>query len=133
MSLRAASRLVLAACLAAAMIPVAVVRAAPDPSPGLDSILAAPPTSDFQAIDPSTPGILAGPFDATGYASIGGAQNASKTIKTLSDDGFLAGFGRAWVQSASHHVLVEIVVAFTGGKGATRWLEQSQAADPANT
>ena len=132
MSLRAASRLVLAACLAAAMIPVAVVRAAPDPSPGLDTILAAPPTTDFQEIDPSTPGILEGAFDATGYASIGGAQNASKTIKTLSDDGFVAGFGRAWVQPASHHVLVEIVVAFTGGRGATRWLGQSHEADLAD-
>jgi len=131
--LRAAVRSMVAACLAATLVPVAVATAGPAPSPGLDTILAAPPTSDYQEIDPSTPGILEGPFDANGYASIGGAAgDTSKTVKTLGDDGFIAGFGRAWAQAATHRVLVEIVVAFSGGKGATRWLGQSEQADLAD-
>jgi len=121
-----------AAGLAVVLSPVMVVAAAPVPSPRLDSILAAPPTTDFQELDPSTPGILEGPFDANGYASVGNAGNAASTIKTLTDDGFLSGYGKAWVQAASHHVLVEIVVAFTGGKGAGKWLDQSQQADLAD-
>jgi hypothetical protein len=121
-----------AACLAVSIVPVAIVTAAPAPSPGLDTVLAAPPTTDYQEIDPSTPGILEGPFDANGYASIGGAGDTSKTVKTLGADGFVAGFGRAWVQAASHRVLVEIVVAFSGGKGANTWLRQSLEADLAD-
>ena len=132
MSSFAAIRLLLAACLAASLVPVGVVTAAPDPSPRLDTILASPPTGDFQEIDPSTPGILQGPFDAAGYASIGGPNQAISTMRTLSTDGFVAGYGRAWVQNSSHHVLVEIVVAFSGGKGAGKWLGQSQAADLAD-
>src|SRR5579859_8177553 len=130
--LRAAVRSMVAACLAATIVPAAVVTASPAPSPGLDTILAAPPTPDYQEIDPSTPGILEGPFDANGYASIGGGGNTSKTVKTLGDDGFIAGFGRAWAQQSTHRVLVEIVVAFSGGKGATRWLGQSEQADLAD-
>jgi hypothetical protein len=121
-----------AACLAAALMPVAIATAAPAPSPGLDSILASPPTNDYQEIDPSTPGILEGFFDAKGYAAIGGAGDTSKTVKTLASDGFIAGFGRAWVQQTSHRVLVEIVVAFSGGKGASAWLGQSEQADLAD-
>jgi hypothetical protein len=123
---------VVAACLAAAIVPVAAVSASPVPSPGLDKILVAPPAGDFQQLDPSTAGVLQGPFDATGYAAIGGPDNVSRTINTLTSDGFVEGFGRAWVQSASHHVLVEIVVAFSGGKGATAWLGQSEQADLAD-
>jgi hypothetical protein len=113
-------------------VPVAVVTAAPAPSPGLDTILASPPSTDYQEINPSTPGILEGHFDANGYASIGGAGDTSKTVKTLGNDGFIAGFGRAWVQQASHRVMVEIVVAFSGGKGANTWLGQSLEADLAD-
>jgi hypothetical protein len=130
--LRAAVRSMVAGCLAATLVSVAVVVAAPAPSPGLDSILASPPTTDYQEIDPSTPGILEGSFDAKGYAAIGGAGDTSKTVKTLATDGFIAGFGRAWVQQASHRVLVEIVVAFSGGKGASTWLSQSEQADLAD-
>ena len=130
--LRAAVRSMFAACLAATLLPVATVIAAPAPSPGLDTILASPPTTDYQVVDPSTPGILQGPFDAKGYAAIGGAGDTSKTVKTLADDGFIAGFGRAWVLQASHRVLVEIVVAFSGGKGASTWLSQSEQADLAD-
>src|SRR2546430_7476480 len=51
------------------------------------------------------------------------------TINTLAKDGFISGFGRAWVQQSPSRVMVEIVVAFTGGDGAKQWLQQSQDAD----
>lgn len=129
---RWAKRWLVAASLAAALTPVAAVTAAPVPSPSLDSILASPPAADYQQLDPSTPGILEGQFDAGGYASIGSPDTANSTIKTLHDDGFVQGFGRAWVQAATHRVLVEIIVAFTGGGGAGKWLGQSKAADLAD-
>jgi len=130
--LRGAMHSIVAATLAATMLPVAAVTASPAPSPGLDTVLASPPSTDYLEIDASTPGILEGPFDANGYASIGGAIDAAKTVKTLGDDGFIAGFGRAWVLKSSHRVLVEIVVAFSGGKGANTWLGQSLQADLAD-
>ena len=130
--LRAAVLSIVAACVAASLLPIAVVTAAPAPSPGLDTILASPPTTDYSAIDASTPGILEGSFDAVGYASIGGAADPTKTVQTLAQDGFIAGYGQAWVQPANHRVLVEIVVAFTGGKGAISWLGQSMQADLAD-
>lgn len=129
---RWATRWLVAASLAAALTPGAAATAAPVPTPSLDSILASPPAADYQPLDPATPGILLGRFDAGGYASIGGPDSAGGTVKTLREDGFVQGFGGAWVQAATHRVLVEIIVAFTGGGGAGRWLGQSRAADLAD-
>jgi len=127
---RAAVRATIAACAAASLLPVSTALAAtsPSPNPHLSQVLAAPPTTGYVELADRTPGILVGPFDAGEYASIGGIDMQS-TINTLSRDGFLAGFGRAWVQQSPSRVLVEIVVAFTGGKGARQWLRQSQLAD----
>jgi hypothetical protein len=127
--LRVAVRSIFAAGLAAAILPVAVASAAPAPSPGLNSILASPPTAAYQEVDSSTPGILQGSFDANGYASVGGATDLSKTANALAGDGFIAGFGRAWVLQSSHRLLIELIVAFNGGKGAAGWLGQSEQAD----
>jgi hypothetical protein len=77
------------------------------------------------------PGVLEGAFDAGDYASIAGLS-AYSTIRTLQKDGFISGYGRAWVQQSPRRVLVEIVVAFTGGKGARDWLQQSEQADLAD-
>lgn len=129
---RAAVRTVVAVCLAASMSGVAAVSASAAPGLGLDRILAEPPTADFQELDPSTPGILEGAFDARGYAAVGGQDSQSSIVKTLDDDGFVAGYGRAWAQASQHHLLVEIVVAFSGGKGAAKWLGQSREADLAD-
>jgi hypothetical protein len=129
--LRAAARIVLAVCLAATTSSIAAVSTSAAPNLSLDRILAEPPTPDFQELDSSTPGILEGAFDAEGYAAAGGA-NTDSIVKTLKDDGFVAGYGRAWAQPSQHHILLEIVVAFTGGKGATRWLLQSEQADLAD-
>jgi hypothetical protein len=127
----AAVRLTVAACAAASLLPVTAVTAAPTPNPHLSQILAEPPATGYQELAVQSPGILEGPFDAGGYASIGGADMLS-TIRTLDKDGFISGFGRAWVQQSPRRVLVEIAVAFTGGKGALMWLQQSEQADLAD-
>src|SRR5205823_14979896 len=103
--LRAAVRSMLAACLAATIVPVVVASAAPAPSPRLDTILASPPAPDYRGIDPSTPGILEGPFDAKGYASIGAGGDTSKAVKTLGGGGVIGGVRRGWVPTAGHGVL----------------------------
>ena len=128
--LRPAVRLTVAAFAAVSMLPVssAVAVPSPSPKPHLSQILAEPPSTGYVELASHTPGILEGPFDAGTYASIGGLDMQT-TITTLAKDGFIAGFGRAWVQQAPGRVMVEIVVAFTGGKGARLWLQQSQLAD----
>ncbi len=112
------------------MLPVSTVQAAPSPSPNphLSQILAEPPSTGYVEIAAHTPGILEGPFDAGQYGVIGGLAMQS-TIKTLAQDGFISGFGRAWVQQSPIRVMVEIAGAFTGGKGARQWLKQSEMAD----
>lgn len=131
--LRSAVRLTVAALAAVSTLPVTVAAAAPspNPTPHLSQVLAEPPSTGYVELNDNTPGILEGPFDAGKYASIGGIDMQS-TITTLAKDGFVAGYGRAWVQQSPTRVLVEIVVAFTGGKGAKQWLQQSQMADMAD-
>ncbi|HET7467381.1 MAG TPA: hypothetical protein VFL29_12010 [Candidatus Dormibacteraeota bacterium] len=129
--LRPAVRVTVAAFAAASMLPVMVAAAAPSPIPHLSRVLAEPPHTGYVELDNNTPGILEGPFDAGKYASIGGID-AQSTITTLAKDGFVGGYGRAWVQQSPVRVMVEIVVAFTGGKGAKQWLQQSQMADMAD-
>lgn len=128
--LRPAVRLTVAAFAAVLVLPASTAMAAssPSPNPHLSQILAEPPSTGYVELASHTPGILEGPFDAGTYASIGGLDMQS-TITTLAQDGFIAGFGRAWVQQSPSRVMVEIVVAFTGGNGAKKWLEQSQLAD----
>jgi len=126
--LRPAVRLTLAALAAVSMLPASTATAAPTPNPHLSEILAEPPSTGYVELASNTPGILEGPFDAGAYASIGGLDMQS-TINTLAKDGFIAGYGRAWVQQSPSRVMVEIVVAFTGGNGAKQWLQQSQQAD----
>ncbi len=123
-----AVRLTVGALAAVSMLPVSTAIAAPNPNPHLSQILAEPPSTGYVELASHTPGILEGPFDAGTYASIGGLDMQT-TITTLAKDGFIAGFGRAWVQQSPSRVMVEIVVAFTGGNGARLWLQQSQLAD----
>ena len=128
--LRSAVRLTVAAFAAVTMLPASGGLAAgtPSPSPHLSQVLADPPSTRYIELAPHTPGILEGPFDAGTYASIGGLDMQS-SIATLARDGFIAGYGRAWVRQSPDRVMVEIVVAFTGGQGARLWLQQSQLAD----
>ena len=128
--LRTAVRATVASCVAALLLPVSVA-AAPAPKPHLSEILAEPPSDGYVEVQAHTPGVLEGPFDAGEYASIGGADYGT-TFLALRNDGFIAGYARAWVQQSPSRVLVEIVVAFSGGTGARAWLQQSEQADLAD-
>jgi hypothetical protein len=108
-----------------------IALAAPTPSPSLDGVLAAPPATDFSELPATTQGVFAGPFDAKGYVTISGTPDPTNDQKTMEHDGFLTGFGKTWVQRSKNHVLVEAVLAFNGGDGATRWMRQAEAADKA--
>jgi hypothetical protein len=105
----------------------ALALVVPTPSPSLDGILAAPPAADFKEL--TTEGVFAGAFDAKGYVTISGTPDPDNDQKTMEHDGFLSGFGKTWVQSSKNHVMVEAVLAFTGGDGASRWMRQAEAAD----
>lgn len=115
----------------AALLPL-VATASPSPSPGLDTMLAAPPTTDFVEADKTAPGVVEGSFDANQYVAIGKPANPDAVKTTLQREGFIAGFGRTWVQRATQHALVEGVVAFSGGDGAKSWLGASELADKAD-
>lgn len=129
--MRALPRLIFAIGLAAVALLPTVALATPSPSPSLDGVLAAPPTSDYVELASTTPGIFEGSFDAHGYVTLNGTPEPTSDQKTLENDGFLSGYGRTWVQRATNHVLVEAVLAFNGGDGADKWLRQSEVADKA--
>jgi hypothetical protein len=110
----------------------AIALAAPTPSPGLDGILLKPVATGYKEALKSGPGILEGPFDSTKYAETIAASNTAPTKQALDRNGFLSGFGRSWTSSPTGHLLVTAVLAFSGAKGATAWLRQSEAADKAD-
>jgi hypothetical protein len=124
------TRLIVGAAVAAlALLPV-VAFATPSPSPSLDGLLASPPASDFME---DTQGLaLEGSFGVNDYVNFLGPADPSATQTTLQRDGFVSGFGRSWVQQASNHLLLEVVIAFSGGTGAKRWLGTSEQLDKAD-
>ena len=103
-----------------------VVAAAPTPSPALGTILAAPPSPDYVE-DTESSGTPVGAFDAGAYVGYIQPEDQAATFKALNDDGFVAGYGRSWTAESDGRALVEIVVAFSGGRGARRWLTTSEA------
>ena len=97
------------------------------PRPSLDTVLAAPPSSDFMEL-PTTP--LAGKFTAHQWAQLNGdSAAAAASESTLLRDGFVEGYGRTWAQASSGHGLVEAVMAFSGGRGATEALREMEKGD----
>jgi len=113
-----------------AMMPVsALAGSSPTPSPGLDTVLAAAPGSDFVEADKTAPGVIEGAFNAQQYIAFGTTTNPTAVKATLDRDGFIAGYGKTWVQRATAHAVVEAVVAFSGGPGAKNWLAASELAD----
>lgn len=121
----------IAAAFAAAfaLVPIAA-HAAPSPSPSLDTLLAAPPAADYQE---DTQGLaLEGSFGVSDYVAFLGPADPPSTETTLQRDGFVSGFGRSWIQQASNHLLLEIVIAFSGQSGAKKWLGTSEAMDKAD-
>lgn len=108
--------------------------ASPTPSPALSGLLAPPPSADYVEARPSVPGVFEGPFDAKGYiANSESSGKADQIQRTLERDGFIDGYGRTWVQKGSGKVLIEYVIAFSGGDGAKRWLTVSQVEDKADS
>ena len=122
--------LVSVACAALALQP-AVALATPSPAPTLSSVLIQPPSAGFVELDSTVPGVVEGQFDAHSFAKVN-TSNPSGVEKTLARDGFVDGYGRTWVHQATRHILIEIVVAFSGGDGASRWLSSSEVADKAD-
>ena len=110
----------------------AIALAAPTPSPALNGLLLKPPGTGFKEEPKATATIFEGPFDAAKYATVTAAPNPAQTAQLLIHDGFLTGYGRTWFFTGHAHAYVEVVMAFTGAKGATTWLRQSEAADKAD-
>jgi len=115
----------------AALMPLSAM-ASPSPSPGLDTMLAAPPSSDFVEADKTAPGVIEGNLDADQYVATANPANPSAIKATLERDGFVAAFGRTWIQRTTRSVLIEGAIAFSGGDGAKRWLVASELAGKAD-
>jgi hypothetical protein len=120
----ALSRRLLPELIAAAAL---LAAAAPAPSPALDTILAAPPSPDYVE-DSESQGTPIGDFSAGAYVGYLQPDDQAATFKTLNEDGFVAGYGKSWTASRGGRAQVEIVVAFSGGRGARRWLTTSEVA-----
>jgi len=119
-------KLLYAVALIAALAPISGL-AAPSPSPALNGLLAAPPAGYKQLAT----GPFHGRFDATEYTQQYDSGQLQAGI-TLISDGFVDGYGMTWVQSSTHRVLIEFVIAFKGGKGAKSWLGFEAQADKAS-
>jgi hypothetical protein len=120
----------LAFAMAVAVAPL-TVHASSSPNPSLDTVLAAPPTSDFAELATSP---LHGKFTAHDWAMLSGnTSDAAQTESTLNKDGFVEGFGKTWAQASSGHALIEAVMAFRGGRGAHSALAGMEASDKSDT
>lgn len=106
---------------------VAFAAPSPSPAPALETLLAAPPTTDYQ----ENPQALAlnGKFDMDQYISFLGPKDVNDTTSSLRREGFVSGFSQTWIQEASNHLLVEVVIAFGGKAGAKEWLGKSEQVD----
>jgi hypothetical protein len=111
------------AAIAALFLPVGAF-AAPTPSPSLDGLLAAPPAG-YTAV---TSGSFHGRFTARDYAA-SYKETAIAAQGVLERDGFVDGYGLTWSQRSTGRVLLEFVIAFKGGIGATDWLAYEKASD----
>lgn len=113
------------AALALAPLAVSAASPTPTPSPALDGILSAPPAG-FVAL---TTASLHGHFTAEEYASDADTTKQARIVATMNHDGFIDGYGQTWVSQSTQQVLIEAVLAFTGGRGARDWLTAAEAAD----
>lgn len=114
-----------AAAAGLAFAPVAVRADSappPSPSPSLQSILLAPPAA--YATPPT--GSHQGPFTIAEYSTTWGSD-ATKALNQLQIDGFVAGYQIARADTSTGRVMVELVVAFTGQRGAVRFLNANLA------
>jgi hypothetical protein len=94
------------------------------PAPHLESLLTSPPSGYVE--DTESTGTPIGEFDASAYLTYLGPDDPDAATATLKQDGFVMGYGKSWTQQSTGRGLVELVVAFSGGQGARRWLISSE-------
>jgi pyruvate/2-oxoglutarate dehydrogenase complex dihydrolipoamide acyltransferase (E2) component len=124
-----------AAILSLAVGPLLATGASPSPSPSpspslspsLSQVLIAPPSGFGRISDPP----FNGRFNAKAYTDSYGTK-AAEADRVLTSDGFVDGYGLAWLQPSAGHALIEFVIAFQGGSGAKKWLLYEEAADHNN-
>jgi hypothetical protein len=126
------NRLVRASLITFAALQTITAMASPTPSPALQGLLVAPPATTYTELPATTAGILEGAFDAKAYVAVSGTPDPANDQKAMESAGFVSGYGRTWTQRSTGHVMVEAVLAFTGGAGATTWMRQNEAADKRN-
>ncbi|HKW59188.1 MAG TPA: hypothetical protein VJR46_05490 [Candidatus Dormibacteraeota bacterium] len=114
-----------AAAVALILLGAPATPAAPSPSPSLDGLLSTPASSYVR--DSSLFAAIQGSFDAVDYLGVLNPRKPSETLATLREDGFVQGYGRSWFDRAAGRLLSELVVAFSGGAGAKRWLPEAMA------
>ncbi|HEX2645634.1 MAG TPA: hypothetical protein VHO95_00230 [Candidatus Dormibacteraeota bacterium] len=103
----------------------------PSPSPSLDSVLS-PPSGTGYVVDYQGYLQVQGNFQAVDYLVFEDPRHPSHTLATLKDDGFVAGYGREWADRTARHYAFELVVAFKGGQGATKWMPDARSLDQDN-
>lgn len=123
--------LALAAAAACVLLNAPPALATPSPSPSLDGLLAPAPSSGYIRNSEVYPAVN-GTFDAVDYLGLLDPRHPSETLTKLKEAGFVQGYGRAWVDRAAGHYLLEVVIAFSGGAGATNWLPQERSLDEDN-
>ena len=116
----------LAIAAACVLLGASPALATPSPSPSLDGLLAPPPSSGYVRNSSLFPPVE-GSFDAVDYLSGLNSRKPSETFATLKEDGFVQGFGRAWIDRAAGRLLLELVIAFQGGAGAKKWVPEAGA------
>jgi hypothetical protein len=114
-----------AAFFASILLAPATAYSSPSPSPSLDGVLKAPLSSGYLEMN-AGPGVLEGPVMASDIAS------SPKDMNALDRDGFLTGFGRTWIDQSNKREMAELVMAFSGGAGAKKWMKASEQTDKAD-
>lgn len=118
-----------ASMLTAALLPLSAAAATtPSPSPPLETTLARPPSADYTELTTSA---LHGRFTAQDWASGATTAMPLDVEAMLAHNGFVDGFGMTWTSASTQRGLIEVAMAFTGGKGARAVLVAQEAADKA--
>ena len=100
--------------------------AAASPSPDVSGYLASAPGTDWVETGP-TSDALVGVVTPQSYGAWAGDNGQSE--QAMRSDGFVTGYGRAWVQKGSQDSLREFVLAFNGTSGATHWFNDLKIFD----
>lgn len=122
-------RILLGVVGAGILLAPVTASAGPSPSPSLGRVLADPLASGFVEVTPGQ-GPVEGPITAREIA--GSGVNPNQDEASLVQDGFVGAFGRTWVDNVNKHELQELVIAFSGGAGAARWMGASKKTDSEN-